>query len=155
MASTSDPSRFFLLSAVSGSAVVEPRGVDLEAGGAEYTIYEDVDSVFIKPVDEVHIEPVDEVHIEPVEDSDVVAVDEHVVGVEVDVEVKLDDLFDFLVLVFFPSTTATSPKVLPVSDGRPSPPMLSPSAANMMWTLTGGRATAIDNDEICLGPCCP
>ena len=140
--------------AVSGSTAVEPRS-DLGAEGAEGTVHADAGSVFIEPVDKVHIEPVGEVHIEPVEVDDVVVVDEHVVGVEVDAEVRLDDLFDFLVLVFLSSTTATSPRVLPVSECRPSLPMLSTSAANMLWTLTGGRATAIDNDEICLGPCCP
>ena len=131
-ASTSDPSRPFLPLAVSGSAVVEPCGVYLGAKDAEDTIYEDVDTVFIEPVDEVHIEPVEEVYIEPVGDSDVVAVDEYVVGVVVDAEVKLDDLLDILFLAPFSSTTATSPNVLPVSDGRPSPPMLSQSAANML-----------------------
>ena len=136
----------------SSSAVVDSCGIEPATCDIEDDTYEDVDTVFVEPEDKVLIEPVDKVQIEPVEDGAVGAVDKDVADVDVDAGVRLDDFFDFFFFALFSSRAATSPRLLPVSDGRPSPPTLSHNAPNMLCVLTGGRAAATARDDICLGP---
>ena len=111
-----------------------------------------VEGVYVEPVDQLLVEPINKVHIGPVVDDAEGAVDKDVADVDVDAGVRLHDFFDFLFFALFSSTAATSPRLLPVSDGRPSPPTLSHKAPNMLCVLTGGRAAAAVRDDICLGP---
>ena len=110
-----------------------------------------VGGVYVEPVDKVLVEPVDKVQIEPVENGAEVDVDKDEAAVDVDAVVRLDDFFDFFFFGFFSNTIATSPRLLPVEDARPSPPTLSHKAANMLCVLTGGRAAATARDDLCLG----
>ena len=129
------------------------------AGYAEDNIREDVDIVCVEPVDKVLIEPVDKVLVEPIDkvlidpvvDGAESDVDKDVADVNVDAEVRLEDFFDFFLFGFFSNTTATSPRVIPVVDARPSLPTLSHKAANMLCVLTEARAVAIARDDICPG----
>ena len=111
-----------------------------------------VDKVLVEPVNNVIVEPVDKVQIEPIEDGAEGAADKDVADVDLDAGVRLDDFFDFIFFAVFSNTIASSPRLLPISDRRPSPPTLSHKAPNMLCVLTGGRAAATARDDMCLGP---